>query len=155
MKNTVNYIPAGFHTATPYLVIRNAVAAIDFYKKAFGAQELFRMSKPDGTVTHGEFVIGDSRFMFTDAAATHSSSPEDLKGTPVSIYLYVENSDAVFQQALSAGARAVMPVQDMFWGDRYGRLTDPFGHQWHIATHKEDIAPEEMSKRAASAMQPA
>jgi len=156
MKSTVHYIPEGFHTATPYLVIRNAAAALGFYEKAFGAREVFRMSKPDGTIMHGEFAIGDSRFMFTDASGGNGAvSPEDLKGTPVSIYLYVNDADAVFHQAVAAGAQPLLPVQYMFWGDRYGRLTDPFGHQWHIATHKEDVSPAEMGKRAAEAMQPA
>ena len=156
MTKSVSHIPAGFHTATPYLVIKNAPQAIDFYKQAFGAQELFRMPRPDGIVMHGEFRIGDSRFMFADEAAMPSArSPQSLNGSPVSIYLYVEDADAVFKQALAAGAQTTMPVQDMFWGDRYGRLTDPFGHQWHIATHKEDVSPAEMGKRAAAAMQPA
>jgi uncharacterized glyoxalase superfamily protein PhnB len=155
MKKTVSPIPSGYHTATPYLVIRNAAQAIEFYKQAFGAQEIFRMPTPDGTIMHGEIQIGDSRLMFTDEASCGAKSPQALDGSPVSIYLYVENVDSVFKQAVAAGASPSMPVQDMFWGDRYGRLTDPYGHQWHVSTHKEDVAPAEMAKRAAAAMQPA
>jgi PhnB protein len=154
MKKTVSPIPAGYHTATPYLVMKDAAKAIEFYKQAFGAQELFRMPKPDGTVMHGEIQIGDSRLMVADQAAMGGAhSPQSLNGTPVSIFLYVDDVDAVFNQAVAAGARQTMPVQDMFWGDRYGRLTDPFGHQWHVATHKEDVSPEEIGKRQAAAMQ--
>ncbi|HMC58599.1 MAG TPA: VOC family protein [Candidatus Solibacter sp.] len=154
MKNTVKPIPAGYHTATPYLVIKDAAKAIEFYKQAFGAQELFRMPKPDGTIMHGEIQIGDSRLMVADQSAMGGAhSPQSLNGTPVSIFLYFEDVDSVFKQAIAAGATETMPVQDMFWGDRYGRLTDPFGHQWHIATHKEDVSPAEMGKRAAAAMQ--
>ena len=155
MKKTVDPIPSGYYTATPYLVIKNAAQAIEFYKQAFGAQEIFRMPKPDGTIMHGEIQIGNSRLMFADEAAVGAKSPQTLGGSPVSVFLYVENVDAVFQQAVAAGAQPCMPVQDMFWGDRYGRLTDPFGHQWHVATHVEDVAPAEMGKRAAAAMQPA
>jgi len=152
MKKTVSPIPAGYHTATPYLVVKNAPAAIEFYKQAFGAQELFRMPRPDGVITHAEIQIGDSRLMLGDEAAGASRSPQSLNGTPVSIFLYVEDVDSAFQQATAAGATPSMPVQDMFWGDRYGRLTDPFGHQWHVATHQEDVSPQEMGKRAAAAM---
>jgi PhnB protein len=154
MKKTVDPIPAGYHTATPYLVIKDAAQAIEFYKQAFGAKELFRMPKPDGTIMHGEIQIGDSRFMVADQAAMGGAqSPQSQGGAPVSIFLYVENVDTVFNQAIAAGARQTMPVQDRFWGDRYGRLTDPYGHQWHVATHKEDVSPEEMQQRAAAAMQ--
>jgi PhnB protein len=153
MKKTVSPIPAGYHTATPYLVIKDAAQAIEFYKQAFGAKELFRMPKPDGTIMHGEIQIGDSRFMLADQSAVGAHSPQSLNGTPVSIFLYVEDVDAAFDQAIAAGAKSTMPVQDMFWGDRYGRLTDPFGHQWHVATHKEDVSPAEMQQRAAVAMQ--
>jgi PhnB protein len=153
MKKTVSPIPAGYHTATPYLVIKDAAKAIEFYKQAFGAQELFRMPKPDGTIMHGEIQIGDSRLMVADEAAVGANSPQSLNGTPVSIFLYVADVDAAFNQAIAAGAKPTMPVQDMFWGDRYGRVTDPFGHQWHVATHKEDVSPAEMGQRAAAAMQ--
>jgi len=151
MKKAVSPIPSGYHTATPYLVLKNAATAVEFYKQAFGARELFRMPKPDGTIMHGEIQIGDSRFMLADEAAMNrGNSPQSLNGTPVSIYLYVEDADAVFKQAVAAGAKAFLPVQDMFWGDRYGRLTDPFGHEWHIATHKEDLSPAEMEQRASA-----
>lgn len=152
MKKAVNPIPAGYHTATPYLVVKNAPAAIDFYKQAFGAQEIFRMPRPDGVIMHAEIQIGDSRFMLGDEAAGQGRSPQSLNGTPVSIYLYVEDADSAFRQATAAGATPSMPLQDMFWGDRYGRLTDPFGHQWHVATHKEDVSPQEMGQRAAAAV---
>lgn len=152
MKKTVSPIPAGYHTATPYLIVKNAPAAIDFYKQAFGAQELFRMPRPDGVIMHAEIQIGDSHFMLGDEAAGQGRSPQSLNGTPVSIYLYVEDVDSAFKQATAAGATPSMPVQDMFWGDRYGRLSDPFGHQWHVATHKEDVTPQEMGQRAAAAM---
>jgi PhnB protein len=153
MKKTVSPIPAGYHTATPYLVIKDAAKAIEFYKQAFGAQEIFRMPKPDGTIMHGEIQIGDSRLMLADESAVGAHSPQSLNGTPVSIFLYVADVDAAFNQAVSAGAKPTTPVQDMFWGDRYGRVTDPFGHQWHVATHKEDVSPAEMGQRAAAAMQ--
>jgi PhnB protein len=152
-KKAVSPIPAGYHTITPYLVINNAGKAIEFYKKAFGAKEINRMAKPDGTIMHGEIQIGDSRLMFADHSAIPGAhSPETLNGTPVSIFLYVEDVDTIFKQALAAGATEAMPVQDMFWGDRYGRLVDPFGHHWHVATHTEDISAEEMGKRAAASM---
>ena len=152
MPKKANYMPAGYHTATPYLVIRNAAQAVEFYKRAFGATELFRMTRPDGTITHGEIQIGDTRFMFTEEGAMPSyKSPQNLNGSPVSIYLYVEDADHIFRQAVAAGATQIMPVEDMFWGDRYGRLTDPYGHEWHVATHQEDVAPAEMERRAAAA----
>jgi PhnB protein len=149
---TAKAIPAGFHTVTPHLVIRNAGRAIDFYKEAFGAKELFRMPGPDGKIMHAEVKIGDSILMIGDEAPQYGcKSPQHLNGTPVGIYLYVENVDDVFQRAVKAGAEAVMPVQDMFWGDRYGKLRDPFGHEWSVATHKRDLTPEEMQKGAAEA----
>jgi PhnB protein len=145
-------IPEGYHTATPYLIIKNAARAIDFYKKAFGATERMRMADPTGKVMHAEIQIGDSRIMIADEFPEMGArSPESLGGSPVSIFLYVEDVDALAKQATSAGAKVLMPVQDQFWGDRYGKLTDPFGHVWDIATHKEDVAPEEMHKRAAAA----
>jgi len=145
-------IPEGYHTATPCLIIKNAARAIDFYKKAFGATERMRMADPTGKVMHAEIQIGDSRIMIADEFPEMGArSPESLGGSPVSIFLYVEDVDALAKQATSAGAKVLMPVQDQFWGDRYGKLTDPFGHVWDIATHKEDVAPEEMHKRAAAA----
>jgi PhnB protein len=145
-------IPEGYHTATPYLIIKNAARAIDFYKKAFGATERMRMADPTGKVMHAEIQIGDSRIMIADEFPEMGArSPESLGGSPVSIFLYVEDVDALAKQATSAGAKVLMPIQDQFWGDRYGKLTDPFGHVWDIATHKEDVAPEEIHKRAAAA----
>ena len=152
MKNTVKPIPDGFHTATPYLILRDAARAIDFYKRAFGAKELVRMPGPDGKIMHAEIQIGDSRFMLSEESPERGSrSPLALNGTAVGIFLYLEDVDATYNQAVAAGAKKLMPVQDMFWGDRYGKLADPFGHEWALATHKEDVTPEEMRKRAAAA----
>jgi PhnB protein len=149
----VKPIPDGYHTATPYLVVDNAVAAIDFYKKAFGAKEVMRMDAPGGKVGHAEIKIGDSLIMLADEMpGSGNRSPKSLGGSAVGIMLYVQDVDTVFKQATAAGAKAEMPVADQFWGDRYGKLRDPFGHSWSIATHKEDVAPEEMGKRAKEAM---
>jgi uncharacterized glyoxalase superfamily protein PhnB len=145
-------IPEGYHTATPYLIIQGAANAIEFYKKAFGAKELVRMPGPGGKLMHAEIQIGDSPIMLSDEFPEYGTrSPKTLGGTPVGVFLYVENVDAVFRQALTAGAKELMPVQDQFWGDRYGKLEDPFGHQWQLATHQEDVAPEELARRAAAA----
>jgi PhnB protein len=144
-------IPEGYHTATPYLVIQGAANAIEFYKKAFGATELMRMSGPGGKVMHAEIKIGDSPIMLGDEFPEMGvRGPKALGGSPVSIFLYVEDVDALAKQALAAGAKELMAVQDQFWGDRYGKLEDPFGHVWGIATHKEDVAPDEINKRAAA-----
>lgn len=144
-------IPEGYHTATPYLVIQGAAKAIEFYKRAFGATELMRMSGPGGKVMHAEIKIGDSPIMVGDEFPEMGArGPKALGGSPVSILLYVEDVDALAKQALAACAKELMPVQDQFWGDRYGKLEDPFGHVWGIATHKEDVAPEEINKRAAA-----
>lgn len=146
-------IPQGYHTATPYLIIKDAANAIEFYKKAFGATELMRMPGPGGKIMHAEIKIGDSPFMISEEMPERGTkSPQTLGGSPVSIFLYVEDVDALAARATAAGAKTQMPVQDQFWGDRYGSLVDPFGHVWGIATHKEDVAPEEMKKRAAAAM---
>ena len=143
-------IPEGYHSITPYLVVKDAAKAIDFYKRAFNAQEMERMPGPDGKgVMHAELKIGDSRVMLSDEfPGSGCTSPQSLGGTTCQLFLYASDVDAAFQQALSAGATAVMPPADMFWGDRYGKLSDPFGHQWGLATHKEDVAPEDMKKRA-------
>ncbi|HEX2713000.1 MAG TPA: VOC family protein [Candidatus Acidoferrales bacterium] len=144
-------IPEGYHTATPYLIIQGAANAIDFYKKVFGATELMRMSGPGGKVMHAEIKIGDSPIMVADEFPEMGvRGPQALGGSPVSIFLYVEDVDALAKRALAAGAKELMPVQDQFWGDRHGKLQDPFGHLWDIATHKEDVAPEEIRKRAAA-----
>lgn len=152
MKNKVRPIPDGYHTATPYLILRDGARAIEFYKRAFGAKELMRMPGPDGRIMHAEIQIGDSRIMLADESPENGSpSPQTLKGTAVGIFLYVEDVDAVFKRAVAAGARELMPVADMFWGDRFGKISDPFGHQWQLATHKEDLQPDEIGKRAEAA----
>ena len=149
MAGKVNAIPPGYHSITPYLVVNEASRAIEFYKQAFGAKETVRMGGPGGKVGHAELKIGDSMLMLSDEMpGSGTRSPQSLGGSPVSIFMYVENVDSVFNQAVKAGAKADMPPQDMFWGDRFGALTDPFGHLWGLATHIEDVAPEEMKKRA-------
>jgi PhnB protein len=153
MPTQVKPIPQGFRSVTPYITLRDAARAIDFYKRAFGAQEVMRMDGPNGKVAHAEIRIGDSMIMLGDEMpGMGNPSPETLGGTTGGILLYVDNADAVFDRAVSAGAQAEMPVADMFWGDRYGRLKDPFGHSWSVATHKEDVAPAEMQKRMQEAM---
>jgi len=153
MPNVTKPIPQGFHTATPYLTVHDAARAIDFYKRAFGAQELVRMDGPGGKVGHAEIKIGNSIIMLGDETpGTPTRSPQSLGGTTAGVMLYVDNVDTVFNQAVSAGAQVESPIADMFWGDRYGRLRDPFGHSWSVATHKEDVAPAELTKRAQEAM---
>ena len=152
MTNKVKPIPEGYHTATPYLIVKDAARAIEFYKKAFGATELMRMPGPGGKIGHAEIKIGDSPIMLADEVPGMGfRSPESLGGSPISILLYVEDVDVVFSEALAAGAKIQRPVADQFYGDRTGGVTDPFGHVWYIATHKEDVSPEEMKKRAAAA----
>ncbi len=152
MAGKVKPVPEGYHTATPYLIVTGAANAIEFYKRAFGAAELMRMARPDGAIGHAEIKIGDSVIMLADEHLDIGArSPKTIGGSPVSILLYVEDVDAVFNQAVAAGAQVQRPVQDQFYGDRTGGVTDPFGHAWYISTHKEDVAPEEMRKRAAAA----
>ncbi|MBV8566075.1 MAG: VOC family protein [Methylobacteriaceae bacterium] len=148
-------IPAGYHTATPYLIIKGAANAIEFYKRAFGATvTLPPISAPGGRVGHAELRIGDSPIMLADEfPEMNSLSPQSLGGTPISIHLYVENSDKVVSDAVAAGATVLRPIKDQFYGDRSGAVTDPFGHIWHISTHVEDVAPDELRKRADVAMQ--
>ena len=148
---TTKSIPPGYHTLTPHLVVRDAARAIDFYKKAFGAQELARMPGPDGKgIMHAEVKIGDSIVMLGEECPQGTTkSPQQLNGSPVVLHVYVENADEFFKRATQAGAQSVMPVQDMFWGDRYGRLKDPFGHEWSVATHTRDLTPDQMQKGAA------
>jgi PhnB protein len=150
----VSPIPAGHHTVTPHMVLRNAAQAIEFYKKAFGAVEVMRMPGPEGKgVMHAEIKIGDSFiYMADEFPGTSLAAPEKFGGTTVSIHLYVKDADALFNQAVAAGAKVAMPLMDMFWGDRFGKLTDPFGHSWSIATRKEDVSPEEMGRRGAEEM---
>ena len=152
MPSQVKSIPQGFHSVTPYLTLSDASRALDFYKRAFGAQELVRMDGPEGKIGHAEIKIGDSIIMLGDEMpAGGARSPQSLGGTTAGVFLYVQDVDAVFNQAVSAGAQVEAPVADMFWGDRYGRLKDPFGHSWSVATHMEDVAPAEMSKRMQEA----
>lgn len=143
-------IPAGHHSITPYLVVKDAAQAIEFYKRAFGAEELDRLAGPGGTgIMHAEIKIGDSHVMLSDEfPGAGCRSPQSLGGTTCQLFLYVADVDATYQRAVSAGAAPIMPVTDMFWGDRYGNLSDPYGHQWGLATHKEDVSPQEMKKRA-------
>ena len=147
----VKPIPDGYHSVTPYLICDGAADAIEYYKKAFGATELFRMDH-EGKVGHAELKIGDSPIMLADEYPQMGyRSPKALGGTPVSIMIYVEDVDSVYQGAIDAGATEVKPLQDQFYGDRSGTLTDPFGHVWTIATHKEDVTMEEMNRRMAAA----
>ena len=151
MKEKTNYKPDGYHTATPYLIVNDGARAIEFYKKAFGAAELMRVSAPGGKVGHAEIQIGDSRIMLADEAPQcDARSPQSIGGTPVSLMLYLEDVDAVVARAVSLGAKVLMPIKDQFYGDRSGTIADPFGHKWTIATHTEDVPPEEMEKRAAA-----
>jgi len=152
MKGMVNPIPEGFRTLTPHVVVAGAAKAIEFYKKAFGAEEICRMPGPDGeSVMHAELRIGDSVLMMCEEYPQVCSGPKTIGGSPVTLHLYVKDADKAFAQAVSAGCEAVMPLSDMFWGDRYGKLLDPFGHHWSIATHIEDVSPEECAKRAEAA----
>lgn len=152
-KSKVTPIPKGYHTATPYLTVQGAADAIDFYQRAFGAKEIFRMPGPGGKIMHAEITIGDSHLMLADEQnAGETKAPKTLKGTASGIFLYVEDVDATFKQALKAGARQNQAVQDMYWGDRFGKLTDPFGHVWMLATHVEDVSPAEIEKRMAAAV---
>ena len=148
-KRKVQPIPAGYGTVTPYLSVRGAAQAIEFYKKAFGAKEIMRMPRPDGKLGHAEIRIGDSRVMLSDEyEAMAFLGPQSRGGTTVHIHLYVKDADATVARATAAGARLVRPVQDQFYGDRTGSIEDPFGHMWHVATHKEDLSMAEMKRRA-------
>jgi PhnB protein len=144
-------VPDGFNTVSVYLVVKNAVEALEFYQKAFGAEPGAQMTGPDGKSTmHAEMRIGNSTVMLTDENPQwQMKSPETLGGSPASLHVYVDDVDKMFNRAVEAGCTAIAPVMDAFWGDRYGKLVDPFGHQWGIATHKEDVSPEDMGKRAA------
>lgn len=146
-------IPEGYHTLTPYLAVEDASRAIDFYKRAFGAEEVVRMPGPDGKIGHAELQVGDSKLMLSDPFPQSNVRPPSERGGPTaSVFMYVEDADATFEQAKSAGATVVMELEDMFWGDRFGTLADPFGHVWSLATHKEDLSPEEMAERSKAAM---
>jgi len=147
----MNYLPKGYHNVSPYLRMRNASTAIDFYKNVFAATELSRMTMPDGKVGHAELMIGDSLIMLSDEFPEMGvKGPETLAGTTVGMLLYVENVDEVVAKASAAGAKIVNPVTDQFYGDRSGKIVDPYGHEWMIATHIEDVSPEEMKIREAA-----
>jgi PhnB protein len=146
-------IPKGFHSVTPYLALDDAAEAIDYYTQAFGAKELSRMEAPGGKIGHAEIQIGDSIIMLTDTFPQSTTrAPSELGGTTASIFLYVDDVDAVVEKAVKAGATVTMEVADQFWGDRFGSIKDPYGHSWAIATHVEDVSPEEMAERAKEAM---
>jgi PhnB protein len=143
----VKPIPEGYHSVTPYLIVKDASKAIEYYKKAFGATEIMRFPGPNNTVAHAEIQIGDSRIMLADEGQNEYRSPQAIGGTPVSLMIYVNDVDKVFNQAVSAGAKQSRAVQDQFYGDRSGNLIDPFGHVWTVATHKEDVSEQEMQRR--------
>jgi len=146
-------IPDGYHTLTPFLTVRDAARAIEFYKAAFGAKERGVMKAPDGKVMHAELMIGDSILMMSDEFQEFGSlSPQSIGGSPMGLHIYVDNVDAAFDRAVKAGAQVEMPVMDQFWGDRYGRLKDPFGHKWSIATHTKDMSMDEMKHDMEEAM---
>jgi PhnB protein len=154
MTTDVKPIPEGYQSVTPYLAVDDAAAALAFYKGAFGATEVMRMPAPGGKIGHAEIEIGGSRIMLADEHPEMGfRSPKAYGGSPVGLHLYVEDVDAVARQAVAAGAKELRPVKDQFYGDRTGSFEDPFGHVWHIATHKEDLAPDELKRRAAQAMQ--
>jgi uncharacterized glyoxalase superfamily protein PhnB len=141
-------IPDGFNTLSAHIVVKDPAKAIDFYKKAFGAEEIFRMPSPDGGVMHAELRIGNSVLMIGPEWGDQGRSPESIGGSPVTLHLYVNDCDKSFDQAVKAGCVTTMPLWDSFWGDRYSKVKDPFGHQWSIATHKEDLSPEQIGQRA-------
>ncbi|WP_373988357.1 VOC family protein [Duganella sp. BuS-21] len=155
MNAKVDPIPQDMHTLTPHLVCEGAADAMEFYKKAFNATEIMRMPGPNGRLMHGALKIGDSVLMLADDFPEYGGlGPKALKGSPVTLHLYVVDTDAAFQQAVDAGATARMPPSDMFWGDRYAQVTDPFGHNWAIATHIKDMTPEEMAEAMKQQMPP-
>ncbi len=149
----VKPIPEGYHSVSPALAVDGAAEAIEFYKRAFGAKERFVMPGPEGTIAHAELEIGDSVVMLSDPFP-HSTvrPPKELGGTSVGVFVYVEDVDAVFEQAVNEGATVTMALEDMFWGDRFGSVTDPYGHSWSLATHVEDVPPDEMEERSKQAM---
>lgn len=150
MQQSDGSAPPGYHTVTPYLLIKGAGQAIEFYREAFGATEVFRLPGPNESIGHAEIKVGDSRIMLADEYPEMGfEGPQTLNGTSVYIHLYVEDVDAVFDNAIHAGAKTLRPVEDQFYGDRSGSLVDPFGHVWYIATHKEDVGSEELQTRAA------
>jgi uncharacterized glyoxalase superfamily protein PhnB len=152
-KKRVSPVPRGYHSVTPAIMVKGAAAAIEFYKRAFGAREQMRMAGPDGKVMHAELKFGDSVVFLGDEMPDQGKlSPQSLGNATGSLHLYVPNVDAAVKRAVDAGARVSMPIADMFWGDRYGKVTDPFGHEWGLATRKEDLTAAQMKKRAAEFM---
>ena len=152
MPNAVRAIPEGYHSITPALTCKEAGRAMDFYKSVFGATEIMRMPGPDGKVMHGELRIGDSLIFVSDEFPGMSCAPTPGAMNPVYVFMYTENVDAIYNRAVAAGAKVDMPLMDQFWGDRYGKVTDPFGHQWGLAQHVEDVAPADMKRRQKEAM---
>ena len=156
--NKVNYIPKGYNSISPYLVVKGAAKAIEYYKKVFGAKEVVRMDQPDGKVGHAELQIGDSRIMLAEEKPSMGQghvSASGIGASPVSLYLYIPDVDRVIERAVDEGAKVLKPVQDQFYGDRTGFIQDPFGHLWGVATHIEDVAPKELAERARKVMQAA
>jgi PhnB protein len=152
MADKVKPVPDGYHTATPYLIVKGAAKAIEFYKQAFGATEVERMEMPDGKIAHAEIKIGDSIIMLGDEAPQHGTrGPKSLGGSPCGLYLYVENVDETFNRAITAGATVTMAVKDQFYGDRNGSLVDPFGHTWYVATRQENLSMDEIRQRLPAA----
>ena len=152
----IHHIPKGYNSVTPYLVVKGAAKAIEYYKNVFGATEVMRMAGPDGRVGHAELQIGDSRIMLADENPSMGNrSAESIGGSPVSLYVYLPDCDIVVANAAAEGAKILKPVQDQFYGDRSGFIQDPFGHLWGVATHKEDVSAKEMEERAKKAMQAA
>ena len=152
MASVVKPIPEGYHSVTPYLIVKGGARAIDFYQRAFGAKELFRMAQPDGRIGHAEIQIGDSRLMLADEhPEIGARSPQSIGGSPVTIHLYVPDVDATVARAVAAGAKVTRPVENQFYGDRNGGVTDPFGHLWYVATHIEDVPADELEGRAKMA----
>ena len=150
-KGQVKPVPDGYHSATPYLIVDGAAKALDFYKRVFGGTERMRMPSPGGKVGHAEISIGDSVIMLADEHPEMGArGPRAFGGTAVSLHLYVEDVDATVKTAVAAGAKLLRPVEDKFYGDRTGTIEDPFGHHWHVATHKQDVPPDEMARRAAA-----
>jgi uncharacterized glyoxalase superfamily protein PhnB len=152
VTSSIRPVPEEFHTITPHLVVRGVAEAVAFYRKAFGAEELYRNLAPDGkSIIHSELLLGDSRLFVNDELPEYGvQSPQTLGGSPITLHLYVEDVDAIFQRAVDAGAEVIMPVQNCFWGDRYGIVRDPFGHRWSLASRIEDLSPGEIQQRAAA-----
>ena len=147
----VSAIAVGYHSITPYLIVRDASSAIEFYKKAFGAKEVMRVAKENGKVGHAELQIGNAKIMLADEhPELNARSPQEFGGSPVSIHLYIDNVDNVVDRAVQLGATLIREVTDMYYGDRSGGVTDPFGHQWYVSTHIEDVTPSEIKKRLAN-----